>query len=240
MTFEYVYVWWRLSISIQEALLLIPKLRQSHQTGCLLKSFTRQLSIPFICQPSCLYMFFIKWLHLLSKPTYCPKHRACDASEIMHRNPRIMMLYMALSPVSTMLLSSAVKATVMLITRLSKSLNKCSAPTTRHVLSQAVAMLTSGSQTSQVITDNVYLTHLVADVCVKSEQAIHTYRLKCSDSRTLLFSVNATWLCSSAPPAELNRLKRCPAPMQGKVEKGSSLCSFTQCEQPGGSQSRLA
>lgn len=61
VTFEYVYVWWHLSIPIQEAL-LIPQVRQSHQTGCLLKSFTLQHSIPFICQPSCLYMLFINWL----------------------------------------------------------------------------------------------------------------------------------------------------------------------------------
>lgn len=111
VTFEYVYMWWCLCISTQEALFLIPKLKQSHQTGCLATSFTVQLSIMFVCQPSCLYMLFIKWLHLLSKPTYCLKHKVRNASEIMQRNSKIM-LYMAVSSASTLQLK------LMLATRL--------------------------------------------------------------------------------------------------------------------------
>lgn len=87
MTFEYIYAWQCLNISIPEALTLIPQVRKSHKMRCLLKSFTAQHSIPFICQPSWLHTLFISWLHLTTTLS-----RVCDPCMIMHSGPAIKRL----------------------------------------------------------------------------------------------------------------------------------------------------
>lgn len=85
--FEYVHAWRRLNISIQEALPLIPQVRKSHKMWCLLKSFTPQHLIAFICQLPSLHTLSINWLHLMKKKKTLS--RVCDTFMIMHGVPWI-------------------------------------------------------------------------------------------------------------------------------------------------------
>lgn len=84
MTFECVYAWQCLNISIQEALTLILQVRKSHKISCVLKSFTAQHPIPFICQPSWLHTLLISQLHLTPNLS-----RVCM---IMHCGPAVKLL----------------------------------------------------------------------------------------------------------------------------------------------------